>query len=386
MTSPNYISNPSKFIYFNKLKFLLDKIKEPSQHLLILSEQISEAGIRRFFMIDRQQFLETHDLLDEFNTFYEIIRSNIPVKPFLDLEYQVELNPDLNPTHLLNKIKISLAATILEDHGVEIHEADILILTSSNHRKQSFHLIVDHDSLRIPNIMTLGLLVHRTILHCETEGINLNIRTDGGHGSFVDLSVYSKNQNMRLFGSRKLGSDRVLKLDDRDTHHLILATSPEAYPRGGLSKLILKASLITASSPNSSTTSSTLATHKTSPTTTMITSSTTTSTTTTKTTSSPNISRRRLEAPSITPEISEHILQTTGSQSFTIVKTLNEDIHILKLLPKPTCPTAGRTHRHNNTYVTINMGSRCWWISCRHPSCQKQTNMHHNLPNSCTKN
>ena len=352
----NVISTLARPLYFYKLYELLSRLDDPGFELLILSKQTNVKGARKYFCIRSKTFIESYDMVGNHNHLYEVIRENCPVKPFLDLEYQVSLNTEFDPVLALTQLKVSLSEVVKSDCGVKIGNGDFLVLTSSSLEKSSFHLIINHDQLRMSNIKSLSVLVHKSIDRCTEAGVSLEVANKSGSTCFVDTGVYCPNQNFRIFLSMKLGSNRKLLVDSTDEHHLFLATNPSSFPKGNLNRSILEASLITTNHKSSLKQSMNDTKNNLS------------SFSTTKTV--PSSFLRTNYHSELNPVVQQAVISATNSRAIILSVKLKGDLFSLKLDPKPFCINSNKVHVNNNTYVLVNTKSMEFCINCLHPNCR----------------
>ena len=139
--------------------------------------------------------------------FYEIILGSHPQKPHFDVDIKksdMETKyPDsdwLETTRDLVSYLIKCCVDVLERAGVHLSlERDILLYSSSNDEKQSYHLVIDN-------------YCHSD--HKQAKGFydevikELSIYVPENILDYIDPMVYSKKQQFRILGSQKVGSKR----------------------------------------------------------------------------------------------------------------------------------------------------------------------------------
>ena len=206
------VSTPSNLIGFWKLNDLLMRIDDPSGELLVLARQETVRGSRIFLAINRRQFLESFQL-NVTSSLYEVILEGATSKLFMDLEYVRALNPTFDLDRALHNVKESICVIMSQEFGLEVAFSDILTLTASSPDKVSYHLILDKPGTMADNIYEVKRLVRKISSHCMENGQNLLINWSKGTNSFVDMGVYSNNQNFRIYYTEKAGSRRRLLVD-----------------------------------------------------------------------------------------------------------------------------------------------------------------------------
>jgi hypothetical protein len=124
--------------------------------------------------------------------FYELIPGNTHQKIHFDIDIGQNLFTSFNEEEFINDLIETLQRLI----KVELNlSKDVLIFTSHNETKKSYHIIIDNYCLKDCN--ETRKLIHLMIDQCPSLG------------SFIDKSIYTKNRQLRLFGSSKINSSRV---------------------------------------------------------------------------------------------------------------------------------------------------------------------------------
>lgn len=132
--------------------------------------------------------------------FFEVILGDQPQKLYFDIElYVSDLSPHENVDSFCNRLLTNLVSRIIDtfnEHNVNLNiDRDILLFSSSNNIKKSYHVIVDNYAV-INNIENKAL-----------AGEILN-GFPQEYSKFIDKSMYSSKQQLRLFQSQKPGSGR----------------------------------------------------------------------------------------------------------------------------------------------------------------------------------
>lgn len=139
--------------------------------------------------------------------FYEIILGSHPQKPHFDVDIKKSdlesKYPDcdwLETTRDLISYLIKCCIDVLERVGVRlVVDRDILLYSSSNDEKQSYHLVIDN-------------YCHSD--HKQAKGFydevlkELSLYVPENILDYIDPMVYSKKQQFRILGSQKVGSKR----------------------------------------------------------------------------------------------------------------------------------------------------------------------------------
>ncbi|XP_069487593.1 DNA-directed primase/polymerase protein isoform X2 [Ambystoma mexicanum] len=196
---------------------------------------------------------------------YEVIPENSVCKLYFDLEFYKPANPGADGKKKVAQLIDYICRKLGECYGIRCSAKDVLNLESSTENKFSRHLIfllesaAFKDNIHAGNFIKMVLDPARLILrdNADTgngtldtlpsfsqanipwavlgmEGVGTNIvlnsdkpleekddlsflvvnAKDGGKQLFVDLGVYTKNRNFRLYMSSKLGKNVFLEVAD----------------------------------------------------------------------------------------------------------------------------------------------------------------------------
>ena len=148
--------------------------------------------------------------------FHEVIMTGKACRLYFDLEYNVNLNPDFSVQEFYPKFY-----KILEDllkHFFGIEESCMIVLDSSTKDKFSNHIIVHTEKL-FPSNTELNPFVKILAQEMRSKGAGIVCNHDTSNALILDLGVYSKNQNFRLYGSTNFGHSAVLDLSEETKVH-----------------------------------------------------------------------------------------------------------------------------------------------------------------------
>nr|XP_033799271.1 DNA-directed primase/polymerase protein isoform X2 [Geotrypetes seraphini] len=191
---------------------------------------------------------------------YEVIPENSVCKLYFDLEFYKPANPEADGPKMVAKLIKYIIKKLEEIHGIKCSPEDVLNLDSSTNEKFSRHLIflpqnaAFKDNNHIGNFIqsvlqpALSLVDSKTNVVMQEKGAENSVfsasretledricpvkgtrRTwvttespdlsflivkdeEGGNKLFVDLGVYTKNRNFRLYKSSKLGKNVFLDI------------------------------------------------------------------------------------------------------------------------------------------------------------------------------
>jgi hypothetical protein len=171
-------------------------------------------GSRRFAIFS--SYIELYNYQrsfpEDYRCFFEILLGDFPQKPHFDIDIKGKeigkCGDDLISfgEKVLEQV-IYLSIQVGLDHGIQFSlEEDILVFSSHNATKCSYHVVIDN-WCHVNNIQAKGF--YRKVaerLEAEEE-----ISEYGNLAQYVDHMVYSSTQNFRLLGSQKPNSFRPKK-------------------------------------------------------------------------------------------------------------------------------------------------------------------------------
>ena len=229
--------------YFRKQDDAI-KYSQLDSELSVFSQEVSSGGERRFLVCAKETFWSLYQS-QEVKHYYEVIPQNRACKLYFDLEFMIALNPSKNG-HLMTERLITLVNKHLQDHfKCNSFTEDVLILESSTEKKFSIHLIFDKAIFQSNE--DCGAFVKTfTKLLCIEDKTYLTVQnSDSEEINFIDLSVYSKNRNFRLFLSRKYGKQSALEVSPIDMMSMTFLENNNFVPSSEFEKSVFFKSLIT---------------------------------------------------------------------------------------------------------------------------------------------
>jgi hypothetical protein len=123
--------------------------------------QSMKNGYRRFIAIKSwlKIFNDTKKDYVVLRNLYEVIRSDLPCKPYLDIEWNIKnkyfddiIDYENNDfTNFYKKMNNDIKS-IFKDYGVKLKKKNILWLSSHSDKKISFHIIINKKNKLIPNL------------------------------------------------------------------------------------------------------------------------------------------------------------------------------------------------------------------------------------------
>ena len=154
--------------------------------------------------------------------YYEVIPSTKPCKLYFDLEFLTEHNPEKDG-YLMTESLVSLVNNKLQKQlSCQSFIEDVLILESSTAKKFSVHLIFQ--KAIFPSNADCGAFVKHLVSSLAEEEMKMfQVKEQEGNLTrFIDLSVYSRNRNFRLYLSTKLGKTAQLSVSAIDVSSAVL--------------------------------------------------------------------------------------------------------------------------------------------------------------------
>lgn len=181
---------------------------------------LDETGRKGFLCCGYKMFVEKYYREKKQKCFYEIVRENVPVKFYLDVE-----SVDPQTMGLWDQFKSRLESFFHENYGCD---PEITVLDSSTPEKLSKHVIVQ--------------MFFYTVVHVSTVVVEF-MEYAPEFVPIIDPAVYTKNRCFRILYSSKFGKNRPLKLDgcceqEYDHYDLFKTLICPFIPRGMWTSLV----------------------------------------------------------------------------------------------------------------------------------------------------
>ncbi|XP_077575790.1 DNA-directed primase/polymerase protein isoform X1 [Stigmatopora nigra] len=213
-------------------------------HVFALEKENASNGQRIFLVtsyIELWHYYRTfpHSLMH----CYEVIPEGAVCKLYFDLEFHKPSNQGADGKKMVSMFIQYVCEKLKEVYSEECSASNVLNLDSSTDEKFSRHLIFNLQNAAFKDNIHMGAFIH-AILQSVLDGCNeessqkhaemtgertpnkrrkqekmdlsfLHLkRPDGHHAFFVDLGVYTKNRNFRLYKSSKVGKNVAFTLAD----------------------------------------------------------------------------------------------------------------------------------------------------------------------------
>ena len=206
----------------------------------VISFEVSSEGSRRYLVTTVHYFWGWYKDINKKN-YYEVICEKRNSKLYCDVEYKRTFNQGKDGYQCVKKLIQLINEKANQDFSLSVTEEDCLVLEATDEKKFSIHLI-------------FFLIVFQSNKDCKVFMQNLmeSLQTQdqalfdvqdgsGASTSCIDMSVYSKNRQFRLFESTKFGQKRPLIVSPIDTATFALnpeLTDEEKRKEGFLKSLI----------------------------------------------------------------------------------------------------------------------------------------------------
>jgi len=203
----------------NILRYFINKTKNDDGHKYQKIVQIlDEKSFRRFIPIkswtDFWNSYKSEPIKSRY--LFELIRSDQPCKPYLDIEWKLELSDEKNQkidarkmdhTEFITKLKKDLTYIFKTRYKIKLNDDSILIASSHSKEKVSFHVIIDHH-------IKGKSIVYRTNRKGYPESAwdlwMAMIEYDKSYDNIIDKNVYTTDREFRAIFSNKTNDFRPM--------------------------------------------------------------------------------------------------------------------------------------------------------------------------------
>ena len=142
---------------------------------------------------------------------YEIINSDRPCKPHLDIEWLVDPKSKIDTTKFLKKLCEDIKKLFKERYTREIKESEIKITSSGDGIKYSFHVVIT------TNPKTIVFSTNRkNVANTAYDFYKGLIELDEYYKDKIDGSIYSTDRELRCIYSTKYGQKRPFQPEEQD--------------------------------------------------------------------------------------------------------------------------------------------------------------------------
>ena len=193
------------------------QMRERSPTSTVISFEVSTEGSRRYLVTTYSYFWSWYkDLSDSVKNYYEVICENRPSKLYCDIEYKKPSNRGIDGYKNVKTLIEIINDKANKNFSLSVSEEDCLVLEATDENKFSIHLIFFKIVLESNQSCKTFM---QDILESLQNDIALFDVQDGSGGvtSCIDMTVYSRNRQFRLFESTKYGQKRPLIVSQIDT-------------------------------------------------------------------------------------------------------------------------------------------------------------------------
>jgi hypothetical protein len=206
-------------------KNLLKKFMELNQEYKVLTQILDDRYFKRQFV----PFLSWNDCFEKHNDVefnkryvYEIISSDKPSKPYLDIEW-ISNNKDLDLDKFVDNIKQNIINIFANRYKKNISKDDIYVSKSHLNNKISFHIVINavcdgklllfstnkkQNQNSSWDLCQELLKLHDIELNKNKLENNLNVNMNNLYKGKIDDRVYTYDREFRTIYSNKDGKDK----------------------------------------------------------------------------------------------------------------------------------------------------------------------------------
>ncbi|KAI8109763.1 hypothetical protein M9434_001042 [Picochlorum sp. BPE23] len=189
------------------------------EYLHVFSQELESSGTRKFVVSSLVEFWSRYkDIPQRFRHFYEIIREGTPCNAYIDFEYNIEENPDMDGEKAVDGLIVLMKKVLREQLDINMDEKWLIELESSSATKFSRHLILRLPGAAFVDNSHVGhfvdAIVREAWTHRQTSkscSMMFVRNTHGQETTCIDTGVYSRNRAFRLFLSSKAGKNISLQ-------------------------------------------------------------------------------------------------------------------------------------------------------------------------------
>uniref|UniRef100_A0A7N5ZSA1 DNA-directed primase/polymerase protein n=1 Tax=Anabas testudineus TaxID=64144 RepID=A0A7N5ZSA1_ANATE len=208
-------------------------------HVFALEKEKTSQGQRIYLVTSYSELWHyyrtyTHSLMH----CYEVIPEGAVCKLYFDLEFHKPSNKGADGKTMVSSLIQYVCDKLMDVYGIECSAKNVLNLDSSTEEKFSRHLIFSLQNAAFKDNIHVGRFIHAILQPVinkkqaeagelaespqtkkrrqeEKDLSFLQVKNkDGQNCLFVDLGVYTKNRNFRLYKSSKMGKNSAFSVAD----------------------------------------------------------------------------------------------------------------------------------------------------------------------------
>jgi hypothetical protein len=229
------------------LRYFINKTKSDRDHgYQKIIQMMNNKSYRRFLPIRSwEDFWKAYrDEPINCRYLFELIRSDQPCKPYLDIEWYTSHNKDarkVDYSEFIEKLQDDIITVFKDRYKLTIDTNDIMISSSHSESKVSFHLVVD----KTVNDKTVSFRTNRKGYPESAWDLWIAlIEHDESYDDVLDGTVYTTDREFRViysnktsefrpilpYGSGKIKKDSVVPMKTKDClRHIITHSSSGEY-------------------------------------------------------------------------------------------------------------------------------------------------------------
>uniref|UniRef100_A0A3Q3IHA7 DNA-directed primase/polymerase protein n=1 Tax=Monopterus albus TaxID=43700 RepID=A0A3Q3IHA7_MONAL len=311
---------------------------------------------------------------------YEVIPEGAVCKLYFDLEFHKPSNEGADGKTMVSSLIQYVCDKLMEVYGVACATKNILNLDSSTEEKFSRHLIFNlqnaafKDNTHVGRFIqavlqpVLGVGMNSVVENSETRSVPespqikkrkqeerdlrfLQVKNkDGQDCLFVDLSVYTKNRNFRLYKSSKVGKNAAFTVADDNKFTAEKGISAE--------ESIFLASLVC----NVSFTGQRILTWDV-----------------------PEKKESKTSRPKASPKVDAFVLTVVKKDGIQgSIRRWNyfasEQLLVYDIAKYRWCENVNRFHQSNNIMIVVDLKAEVWYQKCHDPDCRNFRSSSYPLP------
>ena len=135
------------------------------------------------------------------NNLYEVLQTNKPIKPFLDIDLYINhYDFEIDENMLLKYVLDEYTKIYFNCFNIKIELKDYIVICGTTNKKISFHIIVNNGHFFYNNTQQKEFIKY---IHFK----NIVLKNKVELKNILDLNVYSRNKNFRLANQSKVLKD-----------------------------------------------------------------------------------------------------------------------------------------------------------------------------------
>eukprot|EP01080_Neovahlkampfia_damariscottae_P010949 gene10949-3655_t len=212
--------NALQFLKDSALKQKLSAFSFESEQFLLNHFSLKTSQQRIFLVCSLDTFWEEYESIPRiYHHFYEIIPYFEACNMYLDCEFMIQANLNVNGEELIQTLLLELKNFLKENFDLILKRELIFDLDSTSTSKFSRHLIIHltnekSEKFAFKDNRQLGLFIQKFLKFLIQKHPEYMVNKENSEEKtcFIDSSVYSKNRTFRLFQSTKKGKDSFLEI------------------------------------------------------------------------------------------------------------------------------------------------------------------------------